>query len=104
MTPASTGDALWQLMGLKPASVAEAQEKGRIHVEHSTQIKDTRQQILKGFVKGDDVDTDRISRFNEKHPANSIKAGDIKSLMKAQAMEEQGLNRDPDMDASDSAF
>jgi hypothetical protein len=104
MTPPSAGDAAWQLFGLKPADVAEAEEKARIHGEHAAAVKDSRTSILKDFVKGDGADSSRLEKFNDLHPANAIKAGDVKSLMKARAMEEQGLNKDPDMDASDEAF
>lgn len=86
MTKPSALDAAYQLFGLKPASVAEAQEKSTTKVNYNAEVKATRDSILKAFVAANGADRAaaqaRINAFNKLHPAEAIKPGDQLKMMK----------------------
>ncbi len=86
MTKPSALDAAYQLFGLKPASVAEAQEKSTTKVNYNAEVKATRDSILKAFVAANGADRAaaqaRINAFNKLHPAEAIKPQDQIKMMK----------------------
>jgi hypothetical protein len=87
MTKPSALDAAYQLFGLKPASVAEAQEKSTVKVNYNAEVKATRESILKAFVAADPgadraAAQARINQFNKLHPAEAIKPQDQIKMMK----------------------
>jgi hypothetical protein len=99
MTKPSALDAAYQLFGLKPASVAEAQEKSTTKVNYSAEVKATRDSILKAFVAADTQDRPaaqaRINAFNKLHPAEAIKPQDqIKMMKYRQQSQSQQPGRD----------
>jgi GGDEF domain-containing protein len=99
MTEPSMGDAAWQLLGLKPASVAEAQEHGSVSANFRTGLKDTRAAIIKAYVAGDKSDAlERVNNFNRMHPAEAIKGRELRSeeILK-QRIEQGGPGRDTDL-------
>lgn len=99
MTQPSLGDAAWQLAGLKPASVAEAQEKSSAVVDFKSEVKSTRDAIMKDYVSSKDKAraTVRLNTFNKNHPAEAIMGKDLRGLMKAREMAQQGVSRDPEV-------
>jgi Large polyvalent protein associated domain 39 len=99
MTKPSALDAAYQLFGLKPASVAEAQEKSTVKVNYNAEVKATRDSILKAFVAADPQDRPaaqaRINAFNKLHPAEAIKPQDqIKMMKYRQQSQSQQPGRD----------
>lgn len=86
MTKPSAVDAAYQLFGLKPSSVAEAQERATTKVNYNAEVKATRDSILKQFVAANGADRAaaqaRINAFNKLHPAEAIKPQDQIKMMK----------------------
>jgi Large polyvalent protein associated domain 39 len=99
MTEPSLGDAAYQLLGLKPASVAEAQDRSSTAMNYKGDVKDTRDAVMKDFVSSTDKARAlvRLNRFNTNHPAEAIKGNDLVGLMRAREMERQNLTRDPEL-------
>lgn len=89
MTKPSGLDAAYQAFGLKPSSVAEAQEASATKVNYNTQVKATKNSILKAWVAAPTGSAkikaqNRVNEFNKMHPAEAIKPNEMKSLMKYQ--------------------
>jgi hypothetical protein len=102
MTQPSGKDAFMQFMGIKPASVAEAQEKSQVRVEAAQGIKAAKQSIIKAYVTAKDGDarkaaTDRVMSFNKRFPESMIKGSDIQALMRLQMEDNQGFTRHQDV-------
>jgi hypothetical protein len=100
MTKPSALDAAYQMFGLKPASVAEAQDKASTKVSYNAEVKATRDSILKAFVAADPQDRPaaqaRINSFNKLHPAEAIKPQDqIKMMKYRQQSQSNQPGRDP---------
>jgi hypothetical protein len=90
MTKPSVGDAALQLFGVKPASVADAQERAGTIVNYKQQIQATKNSILKAWISSTDKrDAQaRINNFNSLHPAEAIKPSDQIREMKAKQTSE----------------
>lgn len=91
MTESSGLDAAYQAFGLKPSSVADAQERAGTAMNFKTQVKATRESIIKAYVSADPgaarlSATSRMNAFNRLHPAEAIRPGDVKGLEKAKQM------------------
>lgn len=91
MTEPSKADALRQFIGLKPASVADAQEKTGVRIEYAQAAKKTKDDIVKQFVSSDDKSLERakavgrMQRWNRNNPTVPITNKDIQRLFNAQA-------------------
>lgn len=85
MTQPSLGDAAKQLFGVKPESVANAQEKSSYSIEYKAQINSTKTAILKAVANGEPDAYDRLSSFNSLHPYDAIKTRDLRGIEKAAA-------------------
>jgi hypothetical protein len=99
MTQPSLGDAAYQLLGLKPASVAESQDRSSTAMNYKNEVKDTRDAVMKDFVSSTDKARAlvRLNTFNKNHPAEAIKGNDLVGLMRAREMERQNVTRDPEL-------
>jgi hypothetical protein len=86
MTKPSMSDAAWQALGLKPSSVADAQEAANTKISYQQQVKATKENILKAWAgaTGDErlKAQARISQFNRLHPSEAIKPTEQRSMMK----------------------
>lgn len=94
MTKPSSLDAAWQLFGLKPASVAIAQERSGVAINYNQQVKATKDAIIKAYVSATnkaDART-RIANFNRLHPAEVIRPID---LIKMQQFKQRVQNSAP---------
>lgn len=99
MTKPSALDAAYQMFGLKPASVADAQDKTSTKVGYNAEVKATRDSILKAFVAADPQNRAaaqaRINAFNKLHPAEAIKPQDqIKMMRYRQQSQSNAPGRD----------
>lgn len=102
MTEPSTGDAVAQLIGFKPASVAEAQEKQSARVEVGKGIKAAKSSIIKAYVTAQDQGAlsraeGRMQDYNARFPESAIKASDLMGMERLQQEDEQGITRHPDV-------
>jgi hypothetical protein len=94
-------DAAYQTFGLKPASVATAQEKAGAAINISSKIKTTKESALKAFIADPKQDQSRIEAFNKMHPAEAIKSQDIQGLMRyKQQQASGGPVKDPDINSA----
>jgi hypothetical protein len=101
MTAPSYMDAAYQTFGLKPASVATAQEKAGAAINISSKIKTTKESALKAFIADPKQDQSRIEAFNKMHPAEAIKSQDIQGLMRyKQQQASGGPVKDPDINSA----
>ena len=97
----SVADAAYQTFGLKPASVATAQEKAGAAINISSKIKTTKESVLKAFIADPKQDQSRIEAFNKMHPAEAIKSQDIQGLMRyKQQQASGGPVKDPDINSA----
>ena len=104
LTQPSAGDAISQLMGFKPASVAEAQEKQGVRIEVGKGIKAAKSSIIKAYVTAqDDAARDRaearMNAYNDRFPESAIKASDLQGMMRMQEEDTEGESRHPDVEA-----
>jgi hypothetical protein len=85
MTKPSAFDAATQAFGIKPASVADAQERAGTIINYKRQVEATKTSILKAWVSSPDKrDAQaRINNFNSLHPAEAIKPTDQIKMMRA---------------------
>jgi hypothetical protein len=85
MTKPSAFDAATQAFGIKPASVADAQERAGTIINYKRQAEATKTSILKAWVSSPDKrDAQaRINNFNSLHPAEAIKPTDQIKMMRA---------------------
>jgi hypothetical protein len=98
LTEPSDADWVKQQLGFKPASVADAQEHGRVDFNYRNTIKSVRQSIINSLVAGKDNAEDRRQRFNEMHPTEKITNDNVRREMKLRNRLEQGLpEKDPDL-------
>jgi hypothetical protein len=99
MTQPSAWDATTQFLGIKPASVANTQEKTGAAIEYKNAIKAQKDSIIKDYVSSKDKSRalNRILQFNKNAPGEAIKVSDLNSLMNARAMEEAGVSKDPEI-------
>ena len=89
MTKPSKGDAVYQALGLKPSSVADAQEASGTKINYNTQVKATKNSILKAWAAASSGSEKikaqaRINAFNRMHPAEAIKPNEQRAMMKYQ--------------------
>ena len=89
MTKPSAADAAYQAFGLKPSAVADAQEASGTKINYNTQVKATKNAILKAYVSAPPGDAKlkaqaRMDSFNQLHPAERIKPTEIRALMNYQ--------------------
>jgi hypothetical protein len=96
MTQPSGLDAAKQLFGVKPESVALAQEKAGYAINYKGKVNTTKESILKSYVNGDDTAMDRVNNFNSLHPYEAIKSRDLRGIGKV-AASEPGESRDQDI-------
>ena len=91
MTQASGLDAAYQLFGLKPASVAEAQENSSTAVNYNKTVQLVKKAIIKDWVSSDGGESaqKRLDKFNDAHPAEAIRPNDLKALMRYREQSEQ---------------
>ena len=100
MTKPSATDAMWQALGIKPASVAEAQEKASIRIEQSAAIKSSKDSILKQYASAQNASErnaalDRRREFNKTNPAEAIRDADLIKTIRRQQENTQNIpNRD----------
>lgn len=102
MTQPSAGDALTQLLGFKPASVAEAQEKQGDRIEIGEDIKNAKQSIMRAYVSSQNPEAkaaakQRMDEFNKRFPESRIKFGDIRGLSKMRIEDEKNVSRHVDV-------
>ncbi len=93
MTKPSALDATYKFLGLKPSSVAEAQEAVGTQINYNSQVRAAKSAIIKAYVsaatKGDMLKAQgRMNEFNKLHPAEAIKGRDIRSMMKGKELEQ----------------
>jgi len=88
MTKPSGMDAAYQGFGLKPSSVADAQEASGTKINYMTQVKATKNAVLKAWANSTGSDRlkaqNRINAFNRMHPAEAIKPNEMRSMLKYQ--------------------
>ena len=87
MTKPSAMDAAYQALGLKPSSVADAQEASGTKVNYNAQVKATKNAIIKAWASAENGSAKikaqaRINEFNRMHPAEAIKPGEQRSMLK----------------------
>jgi hypothetical protein len=105
MTQPSMADAAKQLFGLKPSTVAEAQEHAGVAAQMASQISKLKKDIVKDYVSsnGSEHAQARLDNYNSLHPYEPIRPNDLIKGMRFKAATEQGLpSRDQDInDAED---
>jgi hypothetical protein len=87
MTAPSTFDAAVRLYGLKPSSVADAQEERRVKSEYINAREQARSNILRDAGDGT-IDMDRVRAFNERNPDQPITVKEIMAERMRAAKEE----------------
>jgi GGDEF domain-containing protein len=101
-TAPSTGDAITQALGFKPASVAEAQEKIQVRVENAAAQKAARTAIIRAYVSAPDAASrvraeERLNSYIQRFPARSAGiASEIQAMTRDKQLDEQGATNDAD--------
>jgi hypothetical protein len=100
LTKPSALDAAYQLFGVKPSSVAAAQERTTTKINYNAEVKATRDSLIKTWTAaavGEDrrAVQKRINDFNKLHPAEAIRGQDqLKMLKFRQRAEANSPTRD----------
>lgn len=101
VTEPSGSDALYQMMGFRPASVAKYQEKVQTSIERQKFLDARKNAIVREYLHADDKSSvlEKVAKFNEKNPGAALTVGDFLKLQRAkqraEAQAEGGPNRDP---------
>lgn len=100
LTAPSGLDAALQLMGAKPADVAQAQEKQGDVAQYRDFVDQRKQKLMKAYAQSDDKKSvvDQVKEFNAKNPANRIKVQDFIKQRRAAMRTEMRLNGGPEKD------
>lgn len=91
ITQPSTADAIKQVIGFKPASVAEAQEKQGVQAEYRQAEGAAKRSIIKAFAEGADGAEDRLNDYNSRNPTNPITTHELQSYMRRIESVEEGI-------------
>jgi hypothetical protein len=93
-TEPSALDAAKQAFGVKPVSVAEAQEKSGVISEYSKAEGIARTNIIRALAGQKDGAMDRRNSFNQRFPNKKITSADVESYRKGTLRQEQGITKD----------
>ena len=87
-------DAAKQLFGLKPANVANAQEKAGVMAEYSKSQEVARTNIIRALAGGKDGAEDRRESFNQRFPNRKITPAEVRAYQHGTMRQEQGITKD----------
>jgi hypothetical protein len=99
LTPPSAGDAIKQVIGFQPESVADASEKSRIAHMYSSAHNAVRDDVSKQYSNAETPEDKaaalaRRDAYNARNPTNPIKGSDLGSAEKFKLRTELGIQRD----------
>lgn len=101
ITDPSSTDALYQMMGFRPTSVAKQQEKTQFKIERQKFLDARKKAIVREYLTSDDKTSvlAKVAEFNKKNPGAQLTVGDFLKLQRAKQRAESeadgGPNRDP---------
>lgn len=101
LTDPSSTDALYQMMGFRPESVAKQQEKTEFKIQRQKFLDARKKSIVREYLTTDNKGSvlAKVAQFNRKNPGAQITVGDFLKLQRAKLRAESeangGPNRDP---------
>lgn len=89
ITEPSVGDAIKQVIGFKPGSVADAQEKQGVLAEYRQTEGATKRAIIKQYMESGD--RSRMDDYNARNPTNPISLDELRSYQRRVESIEEGI-------------